>query len=45
LAEGETGRQINDNIDEYFRQQYGVWDWKDPNDHSKGKIVRTSVIE
>lgn len=45
LAAGETGRQINDNIDEYFRQQYGVWDWKDPNDHSKGKIVRTSVIE
>ena len=45
LAEGETGRQINDNIDEYFRQQYGVWDWVDPNDHSQGKVVRTSVIE
>ena len=45
LVAGQVGRQINDNIDEYFRQQYGVWDWVDASDHSKGKIVRTSVIE
>ena len=45
LTAGQVGRQINENIDEYFRQQYGVWDWVDPNDHTKGKVVRTSVIE
>ena len=45
LVAGQTGRYINENIDEYFKQQYGVWDWVDPSDHSKGKIVKTSVIE
>lgn len=45
LAEGEVGRQINNNLDEYMRIQYGVWDWVDDNDHSQGKVVRTSVIE
>lgn len=45
LTAGQVGRQINENIDEYFRQQYGVWDWVDPNDHTKGKVIRTSVIE
>ena len=45
LTAGQVGRQINENIDEYFRQQYGVWDWVDANDHSKGKVIRTSVIE
>lgn len=45
LTAGQVGRQINENIDEYFRQQYGVWDWVDANDHSKGKIIKTSVIE
>lgn len=45
LTAGQVGRQINENIDEYFRQQYGVWDWVDPSDHTKGKVIRTSVIE
>lgn len=45
LAAGETGRQINDNINEFMRIQYGVWGWIDDNDHSQGKFIKTSVIE
>lgn len=45
LDEGVVGRNINDNIDEMLRIQYGVWNWVDDNDHSKGKTVTTSVIE
>ena len=26
-------------------QQYGVWEWVDPNDESKGRIIKTSTIE
>ena len=44
LAEGEIGRQIKDWTDLYMRQ-YGVWEWKDENDHSKGRWIKTSVLE
>ena len=44
LAEGEIGRQLKDWTDQYM-QQYGVWEWKDENDHSKGRWVKTSVLE
>ena len=44
LYEGEVGRQIKDWTDQYM-QQYGVWEWVDPNDESKGRIIKTSVIE
>lgn len=44
LSAGETGRQVIDDVDRYMRQ-YGVWDWVDPNDESKGRIIKTSAIE
>ena len=44
LAEGEIGRQLKDWTDQYM-QQYGVWEWKDENDHSQGRWVKTSVLE
>lgn len=44
LESGETGRQIIDDVDRYMRQ-YGVWEWVDPNDESKGRIIKTSAIE
>lgn len=44
LAEGEIGRQLKDWTDQYM-QQYGVWEWKDENDHSQGRWIKTSVLE
>ena len=44
LESGETGRQIIDDVDRYM-SQYGVWEWVDPNDESKGRIIKTSAIE
>lgn len=44
LAEGEVGRQLKDWTDQYM-QQYGVWEWKDENDHSQGRWIKTSVLE
>lgn len=44
LEQGETGRQILDDVDRYMRQ-YGVWEPVDENDPSKGRVIKTSVIE
>lgn len=36
LTEGQVGGQSTDTTEELLRM-YGVWNWVDPNDHSKGK--------
>ena len=44
VASGEVYNQYLDKTDAWGHQM-GVWDWKDENDHTKGKVIKTSVLE
>lgn len=44
VASGEVYNQYLDKTDEWGHQM-GVWNWKDENDHTKGKVIKTSVLE
>lgn len=44
LMEGEFGGQSTDTTEELLKT-YGVWNWKDPNDHSQGKTYNITKLQ
>jgi hypothetical protein len=44
LTEGEFGGQSIDTTEELLKT-YGVWNWKDPNDHSQGKTYNITKLQ
>lgn len=44
LTEGQVGGQSTDTTEELLRT-YGVWNWVDPNDHSKGKTYNITKLQ
>lgn len=43
-AEGSIWQKFENEIDHYLNE-YMVWDWVDPNDHTKGRTAKISSIE
>ena len=43
-AEGSIWQNFENEIDHYLNE-YMVWDWVDPNDHTKGRTAKISSIE
>ena len=43
-AEGTIWQQFENEIDHYLNE-YMVWDWVNPNDHTQGRIAKISSIE
>lgn len=44
LTEGQVGGQSTDTVEELLKT-YGVWNWVDPNDHSKGKTYNITKLQ
>ena len=43
-AQGTVAHAFRNEVDNYLNQ-YSIWDWVDPNDHSQGRTAKISAIE